>query len=277
MTSKTQTRLGLGIKDLKVELSQMKTSLGNAQQRFCGSFRCKTCFSVCCLTAKLPEPTTAGPQEDPDTPTPGSWTVPPLTQMPAQPQQAELQAGAAEPTKHPRTESRPTSPHTTSPPTTFDDYDVKNFDNPLLESIPIPLRGDTISLPPLPKFEPQPPKLDVSHGGGIGALVNSSIDAPPDGSLQSTNLELSWSPKTTAEETSRPEGTIELDPASFSVEPGHQPAVVFKEHLSSEAPPEPDSDQSGAVPAGPDPFDQTSLHIIIVNMPSSNHSGRGGV
>ncbi|XP_023816164.1 versican core protein isoform X2 [Oryzias latipes] len=237
-----------------------------------------------CFKAKLPELT---PHED----TPAVSAVPPLTQTPSQPQQVELQAGATETTEFSRTERQPTSPHTTTspnPPTTFDDYDVKDFEIPRLESIPS--RGDTIPLPPLPSFEPQPPKLDISHDGGEGGAVDSSSSgAPPAGtdesravSLQTTTVEPSWSPKHAAEVgTPRQEVTTtppplpevftaELDPPSFSVEPGHHPAVVFKEHLPPGAASEPE--QSGVVPAVADTFDPASVHIIIVSMPSSNHS-----
>lgn len=249
---------------------------------------CSSSFSVP-KTAKLPELT---PHED----TPAVSAVPPLTQTPSQPQQVELQAGATETTEFSRTERQPTSPHTTTspnPPTTFDDYDVKDFEIPRLESIPS--RGDTIPLPPLPSFEPQPPKLDISHDGGEGGAVDSSSSGgPPAGtdesravSLQTTTVEPSWSPKHAAEVgTPRQEVTTtppplpevftaELDPPSFSVEPGHHPAVVFKEHLPPGAASEPE--QSGVVPAVADTFDPASVHIIIVSMPSSNHSGMADV
>ncbi|KAL7377459.1 hypothetical protein ABVT39_028307 [Epinephelus coioides] len=243
--------------------------------------------------AKEPETTTESPpmipaEYKPDspvyaphtplhTPTPGPALVP---------ETAEIQrAPTAAPYQH-------TSPHTVI----LDDYDIRDFDSHKVESVPV--RGDILlpmQLPPLPTTRSQPAHLDISHGGteagqvgsGQGESSGSAEGGSSDDSSSGAEVGVVVTPtQVWVDATSRPSQLLETAPGvvipeihipgsdvtAGAGEEGQQPAVVFKEDVTSGTPPTFDLDPSLALPVDRESSAKPPFHLIIVSLHDQNQS-----
>ncbi|XP_049908549.1 versican b isoform X1 [Epinephelus moara] len=249
-----------------------------------------------CFKAKEPEPTTESPPMIPAEYKPDSPVYAPHTPTPRPalvPERAEIQrAPTAAAHQH-------TSPHTTVnviPTVILDDYDIRGFDSHKVESVPV--REDILlpmQLPPLPTTRSQPAHLDISHGGteagqvgsGQGESSGSADGGSSDDSSSGAEVGVVVTPtQVWVEATSRLSQLLETAPGvvipeihipgsdvtAGAGEEGQQPAVVFKEDVTSGTPPTFDLDPSLALPVDRESSAKPPFHLIIVSLHDQNQS-----